>query len=185
MEKKKLVRIVSMLMVIVFLLSACGPTPSAPDASLAPPSRCAEVAPGSWDCSQDGRKVIVSDLPTDVTPYFYAFDKDALMALPKDDKISRIVSVVADIRFYKNEDKNLRTPIPTFEKGITIIMGISPKDRDLVGSEGLPKLFPIQTTTKVDHWKLFPVGSYTMNRDTFEVEIKTTNWGDPPIGWGT
>jgi hypothetical protein len=200
-------KIFSIFLLAVFVLMACtappAPTTPVPGTSTRPtldpkavtcgqPANVKQVAGAAqWNCPQaDGRTLVIANVPDGVTPYNYAFDEGALLKQQTDYSIAAPISVVADIRFFRQVN-GVAEMVYTFDTPVEITMTFTEADSrklaDYNSKNGtaykLSDLIPIDIVPdKYNTWKRFPDG--TVQKIENGVVLTIFQWGDPPTGWG-
>jgi hypothetical protein len=204
MQNHRSVKIVSVFVAALFVLIACKPAASltepAPPKSGREPVACTQMtvegalSAGQWDCSQGEHTLTISNLPPGITPYSYLLDEVSLREQKKSENIAEIISIVADIRFFADDDKEKTNFVTRFEKPVQLWIGYNQQDIDAVHAlnRKVSDLIPIQIVLNKpgaeNIWKTFPEGSVDVSQvkeDVFGgVTITFSTWGDPPAGWG-
>ncbi len=194
LKKTSSIKIFTVFLVMLFMLTACGSTPTPVPTTGAVQK---QVTPGpdtkacdqikepvidkdngvvwEWLCTtQNGHEVKISHLPDGVQPYSFSFDETALMKMPKDNSIEAILGVSSDIRFFKQDGKTY-TLVTTFTPAIQV--GFLFNEQDLknleeynINNKKEPKidisaLIPlVNFTDGANKWKRFPDGTVAKMR---------------------
>ncbi len=210
MKYQKFALLLSVLIVAMFVLGACGtpqPVPTVvqvtvvvtatPGDAVACPEKCTvteepreacvNIDKGVWDCSKFGHTLIFSNVPETMTPYSYPIKPDVLAKLrPEVSKFSSLadssIVVVSVIGDFRFIDNATGVEQTAFPSPVKVNMGITPADLALAPGGDINALFPIQTV-------LLPDGSYSpwkrLSTDTIEYTgsgaiFNVTTWGADP-----
>jgi len=156
------------------------------------PVRCTDITGADqsqlrkWDCSRAGRQVVLSDVPSGLTPYLYPFDEDELRKQPLEG-FEQLISIVADIRLLDRNSKEVRD----LESPVRLWMSYNAQDLLALqrNKSTVDNLVPVKIVPGQTGWRRFSEDAIEYENlkcgEMGGVTITINSWGDPPTGWGT
>lgn len=139
-----------------------------------------------WDCSISDRQIVLSDVPTGLTPHLYPFDEDELRKQPFEG-FEQLVSIAADIRLLDQNSKEVQE----LESPVRMWMSYSAKDILALQKSGytVNDLVPVKIVPGQTGWRRFSEDAVDYENikcgEMGGVYITISSWGDPPTGWGS
>ena len=137
-----------------------------------------------WDCSLSGRQVVLSDVPSGLTPYLYPFDEDDLRRQPREG-FEQLISIVADIRLLDRNSKEVQD----LERPVRLWISYSAEDILALQRSGftVDNLVPVKIVPGRTGWRRFSEDALDYGNvkcgEMGGVYITINSWGDPPTGW--
>ena len=138
-----------------------------------------------WDCSVSARQIVLSDVPSGLTPYLYPFDEDDLRRQPREG-FDQLISIAADIRLLDRNSKEVQD----LERPVLLWMSYNAADIVTLQTRGytVDSLVPVKIVPGRTGWRRFSEDAVDYANITCGemggVHITITSWGDPPTGWG-
>jgi hypothetical protein len=139
-----------------------------------------------WDCSRAGRQIVLSDIPSGLTPYLYPFDEDALRRQPLEG-FEQLISIAADIRLLDRDSREVQNlPSP-----VRLWMSYNAQDILALQRNGstVDNLVPVKIVPGRTGWRRFSEDAIDYGNikcgEMGGVMITINSWGDPPTGWGS
>ena len=139
-----------------------------------------------WDCSRAGRQIVLSDVPSGLTPYLYPFDEQELRKQPLEG-FEQLISIVADVRLLDRNSKEVRD----LESPVRLWMSYNAQDILALQKNGstVDNLVPVKIVPGQTGWRRFSEDAIEYENikcgEMGGVHITINSWGDPPTGWGT
>jgi hypothetical protein len=139
-----------------------------------------------WDCSISDRQIVLSDVPTGLTPHLYPFDEDELRKQPLEG-FEQLVSIAADIRLLDQKSKEVQE----LESPVRMWMSYNAKDILALQKSGytVNDLVPVKIVPGQTGWRRFSEDAVDYENikcgEMGGVYITISSWGDPPTGWGS
>lgn len=138
-----------------------------------------------WDCSVSARQIVLSDVPTGLTPYLYPFDEDDLRRQPREG-FDQLISIAMDIRLLDRNSKE----VEELERPVRLWMSYSAEDILNLQRSGftVDDLVPVKIVPGRTGWRRFSEEAVDYENlqcgEMGGVHITISSWGDPPTGWG-
>ena len=139
-----------------------------------------------WDCSLAERQIVLSDVPSGLTPYLYPFDEGELRKQPLEG-FEQLVSIAADIRLLDQNSKEVQD----LESPVRMWMSYNAKDVLALQKSGytVNDLVPVKIVPGQTGWRRFSDDAVDYENikcgEMGGVYITISSWGDPPTGWGS
>jgi len=138
-----------------------------------------------WDCSVSARQIVLSNVPSGLTPYLYPFDEDDLRRQPLEG-FEQLISVAVDIRLLDQNSKEVQE----LASPVTLWMSYNAGDILALQRSGytVDDLVPVKIVPGRTGWRPFSEGAIDYENvrcgEMGGVHITINSWGDPPTGWG-
>ncbi len=138
-----------------------------------------------WDCSVSARQIVLSDVPSGLTPYLYPFDEDDLRRQPREG-FEQLISIAADIRLLDQNSKEVQD----LESPVKLWMSYNAGDILALQRSGntVDNLVPVKIVPGRTGWRRFSEDAVDYENikcgEMGGVYITINSWGDPPTGWG-
>ncbi len=139
-----------------------------------------------WDCSIANRQIVLSDVPSRLTPYLYPFDEAALRKQPLEG-FDALISIAVDIRLLDQDSKE----VTKLDSPVKFWMSYNAEDLLAVQKLGrtVDDLMPVKIVPGTTGWRPFAKGAVDYENINCGalggVTITVSSWGDPPTGWGS
>jgi hypothetical protein len=138
-----------------------------------------------WDCSVSARQIVLSDVPSGLTPYLYPFNEDDLRRQPREG-FEQLISIAADIRLLDQNSKEVQD----LESPVKLWMSYNAGDILALQRSGytVDNLVPVKIVPGRTGWRRFSDDAVDYENikcgEMGGVHITINSWGDPPTGWG-
>jgi hypothetical protein len=177
--------IVVIILIYLLLQKGRGPQPSREPVRGTDITGDDQSALRKWDCSLSGRQIVLSDVPTGLTPYLYPFDEAELRKQPLEG-FEQLISIAADIRLL---DKNSKE-VQDLESPVKLWMSYNAMDILTLqrNSYAVDDLVPVKIVPGRTGWRRYSEDALDYGNvkcgEMGGVYITIKSWGDPPTGWG-